>query len=282
MAMSSEVHLIWILSWSRRLPSLSLAVMPSLTSLTLKLAQSTYLPPLLLWPRDLRRDVNISNLRQFTISYPHPDDEIFAHLPPELLSISVRDSPRYFIYNKCVMAPNRTPVLSGTDLLRILNTQAFIALERLEIVYRVDSGDPQMMESIADMFPELRFLEIHRYPSDDSEKSALKEIVTTLSRLKNLRVLRLNLHPTSHPPFEVILESLDVLGERAQIVADAFALSQLSEVAFLRRNYYHNYWATWYIDRDPHGGVTNVWYERKSTHYNEFYDEMGPVPRRRR
>ncbi|OBZ67601.1 hypothetical protein A0H81_12505 [Grifola frondosa] len=128
----------------------------------------------------------------------------------ELRGIAIRDSPRYYICNK------------------------------------VDSGDPQMVESIVNMFPELRFLEIHRYPSDDSEKSASKEIVTTLSRLKNLRVLRLNLHSTSHPSFEVVLESIDVLGERAQVVADAFPLSQLSQVAFLRRNYHHeNYWATW-------------------------------------
>ncbi|OBZ67609.1 hypothetical protein A0H81_12502 [Grifola frondosa] len=240
-----------------------LAVMPSLTSLTLKLAQSTLQPSLLLWPRGSRRDIDLSNLRYFIISYPHPDDEIFAHLPSELRGISIRDSPRYYIHNKCVMAPNRTPLLSGTDLLRMLNTRTFAALERLEIVYRADSSDSQLPGSIVNMFPELRFLEIHRYPSHDNERYPL-DIVTTLSRLKKLRVLHLNLHSSRWPSWEVIPEPLDVLGERAQVVAGAFSLSQLSEVAFLRRNHHENYWATW------------------SSYGREFFDETGPVYRSRK
>ncbi|OBZ67379.1 hypothetical protein A0H81_12717 [Grifola frondosa] len=254
-----------------------LAVMPSMTSLTLKLAQKINQPPLLLWPRGSRRDVNISNLRDLVVSYPHPDDEIFSHLPSELRGISIRDSPRYYITNVYITTSNRTPLLSGTDLLRILNTRTFATLERLEIVYRADSNDPQMIECVVGMFPQLQFLEIHRYPSHDNERPPMNEIVTTLSRLKTLRVLRLNLHSPHHPPWKVRTENSDVLEKRAQIVADAFRLSQLREIAFIQSNHHENYWATWYIDRDARGCMINLFYEDKSSHSLEFIDEIGPL-----
>ncbi|OBZ67535.1 hypothetical protein A0H81_12508 [Grifola frondosa] len=233
-----------------------LAVMPSMTSLTLKLAQNMEEPHSCSGP-EAPEELDLSNLRQFTMSYPHPDDEIFAHLPSELRGISLRDSPRYYICDMYMMIPNRAPLLSGIDLLRILDIRTFAALERLEIVYRADSSDLQVIESIVDMFPQLRSLEIHRYPSHDKERSHLKK--------------------KFHPSLKVTLESLGVLGERAQIVADAFRVSQLVEVAFIRRNFHENYWATWYIDRDPYGSITNLFYETRSSHSCDFYDEIGPM-----
>ncbi|OBZ67372.1 hypothetical protein A0H81_12734 [Grifola frondosa] len=175
---------------------------------------------------------------------------------------------------EAITRSNRTLLLSGTDLLRILDIRSFVALERLEIMYQVDSNDPRMIESVVGMFPQLRVLEIHRYPSHDNERAPMNEIVTMLSRLKELHVLRLNLPSPYHPLRHVKTGRHRVFEKQAQIVADVFRLSQLCEIAFL----HENSWATFYIDRHPRGSMTNLFYD-KSSHRREFLYVASPTPR---
>ncbi|OBZ67600.1 hypothetical protein A0H81_12504 [Grifola frondosa] len=253
-----------------------------LRSLTLKLAQTREYPPFMLWPPGAVANVDLTHLRSFTISYPHPDDTIFSHLPSELQSLSVRDCPRYYIGDTVGEIPKRMPLLSATELLRILRTQVFHHLERLEVVYRADGNDSELVEFIVTTFPLLTFLEIHRYPAHGDETIPLTEIIATLSRLTHLRVLHLNLTSPASPPSPLdgpLRESTQLQEAQSKLVAQAFSRSQLREMGFLNRQYSLNFWATWYIDRDSSGHITQCYHEELSTLRYRFVDEPGPPVR---
>ncbi|KAI0708666.1 hypothetical protein C8Q76DRAFT_681001 [Earliella scabrosa] len=68
-------------------------------------------------------------------------------------------------------------------------------LSSLELVYLADTSgsDDELLEFVAEAYPRLSYLEIHRYRRDRSEQVDYAHIARLLTALKSLRTVHLNL-----------------------------------------------------------------------------------------
>ncbi|KZW01354.1 hypothetical protein EXIGLDRAFT_692852 [Exidia glandulosa HHB12029] len=161
-----------------------LSVMPVLQSFILDTAYIQPAPPVYLWPPPdvdvegvTRRSLNIANLRGLVLSSPRPRDRVFALLPPTLIELALRDTPRYdrertaprgSAYDLIVRLQPDPPVydrylLSSRGALDIFTVLRGDALLRLELVVRADAFEMRMLVQVAETCPRLRIFEYHRY-----------------------------------------------------------------------------------------------------------------------
>ncbi|TFY55612.1 hypothetical protein EVJ58_g8136 [Rhodofomes roseus] len=75
-------------------------------------------------------------------------------------------------------------------MLEILSKVDTPHLEHLEVEYRADFAEDDLLLCITERFPQLTFLEIHRFRSQGSSDLAITDIALRLARLQNLRTLR--------------------------------------------------------------------------------------------
>ncbi|KAI9001463.1 hypothetical protein BD414DRAFT_405664 [Trametes punicea] len=177
-----------------------LCKMPRLRELSLLLAQpaNTSLQPI--WPRSLPRLCEWRDLEHLTIAHPHPEDEIYAHLPRSLRRLALRCWPRYYKhhtgFNEDILKAGvrwSSPILSSSEMLHILRRIDAPYLGHLELEFRADGSDNELFRYIGTAFPRLTVLRVHRYRALGEPEVPLDRIATTISPLINLRVLMLHL-----------------------------------------------------------------------------------------
>ncbi|EIW53487.1 uncharacterized protein TRAVEDRAFT_74794 [Trametes versicolor FP-101664 SS1] len=175
----------------RAIPFLLLR-MPNLRSLSIEVAQS----PRMLRPHLLKvPSHNVYHLRSLTVSYPNPDDPIFSCLGDGLTALSLRDAPRHCFHERFTPASpcSSSPILSSSECLTILKRISAPSLSVLELVYHADAVEEELLQYLTRTFPLLQELELHRYKAFPDESVPYLHIARTLSSVKYLRALYLNL-----------------------------------------------------------------------------------------
>ena len=162
--------------------------MPRLHTLSLLLAHSKKSPLGPLWPAHSEcKSLPWAELKSLTLSWIHPDDLIFAHLPPTLRHLSFRAWPRLFImyYDAHRLWAERVhwklKAPKSAQISRILPLCPSANLERIELEYVADSAELELLRRIPDIAPRLEWLQIIRYRSawDLSPVSVVREQIST-------------------------------------------------------------------------------------------------------
>ncbi|OJT10635.1 hypothetical protein TRAPUB_12855, partial [Trametes pubescens] len=186
----------------RAIPFLLLR-MPNLRSLSIEVAQL----PEMLRPHLLKEPSrNLYHLRSLTISYPNPDDPIFSCLGDGLTALSLRDAPRHCFHERYTPSPFSTsPILTSSECLTILKRISAPVLSVLELVYHADAAEDELLQYLSRTLPLLQELEIHRYKAYPNESVPYLHIARTLSSIKYLHALYLNLDIRDglHAPWRV-------------------------------------------------------------------------------
>ncbi|EJD32970.1 hypothetical protein AURDEDRAFT_131909 [Auricularia subglabra TFB-10046 SS5] len=237
-----------------------LSQMPVLSSFTVALDRGE--TPTLIFPDIDSADVApLANLRHFTISFPHPDDQVFYHLPSQLLELSLRDTPRYYSARSGWLNRSDTePILTCHDVCRIFTVLSATNLGALELVYLEDQEEFRMLALLSQSCPNLTLLELHRYPAQPSLQDAwyhgtlsipVDAIAESLAEFRSLRVLKLNLRFTDYEVTRWIgtipLDYWERLAEFLEAHAQAIVrrVSQIQMLSFLTWSMCGMHWDTW-------------------------------------
>ena len=148
-----------------------LSTMPDLRTLALDLTlvseECKHAKPL--WPPGSRMPFPCPNLSHLSVTHPHTADELYRHLRSSIHILSLCCRPhksekewfgRRLIYSTHVY---EYPVLAAADMLRILQNCQLPQLTRLEIEYDAEEAELDLLRSLATMFPQLVWLQLHRY-----------------------------------------------------------------------------------------------------------------------
>ncbi|EIW53546.1 uncharacterized protein TRAVEDRAFT_133379 [Trametes versicolor FP-101664 SS1] len=159
------------------LPFISLfANVPRLRHIELKLAQPKGVDPQLFWPPG--HDIvewPWPNLRHLTLSCPHVDDQIHGALPPTLESLALCYTPHmiHSVWNGRGMRC-QWPLVSSSEMLQILRRCRCPRLTSLELEYREDEANTELMQHIGASYPALTSVKLLRYRAvDDAEAGPL-------------------------------------------------------------------------------------------------------------
>ena len=175
-----ELRLRGELSDRLSLPLIStLSGMPRLRILSLDLAANHTIDHRhLIWPAGVLVSYPWPELTELTVSFPHPDDELYSHLPPTLRKLSLccwphiyeRTRPWYQwdVHPSDELGWQQT-LPTSSETLKILSRCRTPFLSRLAIEYQADASDSDMLSCLTSSFPRLQFLELYRYrdPIDD-------------------------------------------------------------------------------------------------------------------
>ncbi|KAL1949970.1 hypothetical protein VTO73DRAFT_8851 [Trametes versicolor] len=190
---------------------MALSKMPRLRYLSLYLAQPAGSEPRPIWPPSLRASYAWYSLERLTITHPHPDDQFYAHLPPCLDRLSLRCWPRYYKHHchfKTHMDDAQvhwtSPLLSSSEMLRLLRKTNTPNLTRLELEFCADASDNQLFRHIGDSYTHLTVLRIHRYRSPGDVDAPVTDIAAALRGLTSLRLLMMHLDFRSFPDVMVL------------------------------------------------------------------------------
>ncbi|KAH9847799.1 hypothetical protein C2E23DRAFT_478329 [Lenzites betulinus] len=273
----------------------SLACLPVLETLVLKLIADCHARYQPLWPASVKAELPWKSLRVLTITYPHSDDQIFVHLPPTLSSLTLRCWRRHHVCKTWDFLLDEisyqwiSPVSTSSELLAISARAQSPHIKNLEIEYEQDRNDAEFLNFLPVAFPNLEILTIYRYRMLDAGDINVEELGSMLAPLTRLRVLRLYLDYADHPkplwPLGGIdhmgcAQERDVLYKTFQAHADILscALSpSLEVVCFLRRVQSKHAWL-------PYRAITGAGGQRKAR-YNasalrgypiSMYDDDGP------
>ncbi|TFK79121.1 hypothetical protein K466DRAFT_506108 [Polyporus arcularius HHB13444] len=140
----------------------------------------------------------IAGLRSLTVAYPDPDDNIFSIDATHLLHLSLCDAPRFYhdrSKDDRVWSTFAIPILSSAECLSILRRMNMPALSSLELVYLAGTAgaDDELLSYVAQTFPHLSRLELHRYRANREEVVDYAHIAEMLTAARGLRSVRLNL-----------------------------------------------------------------------------------------
>ncbi|PIL28360.1 hypothetical protein GSI_09511 [Ganoderma sinense ZZ0214-1] len=178
-----------------------LANMPRLRKLALTFSQPIGLPRQQIWPVDMAAEFPCPDLEDLSVSYPHPDDEFYAHLPPTLRRLTLRCWPRHYLH---LLEHDRrhmtakygwySPILSSSEMLRILRRCPSRNIRRLEVEFEEDHSGRDLFFYISEAFPQLEYVVIHRYrPVGGVEVTSVATLAQALAPLRRLRILLCNL-----------------------------------------------------------------------------------------
>ncbi|KAI0676240.1 hypothetical protein C8Q78DRAFT_5783 [Trametes maxima] len=149
------------------------------------------------------------NLKCLSVSFPHPNDELYVHLPRDLRTLSLRSLPHYWHRRIGCSWGSRAmgqmmrrfgwsyPIPTASEALCILQRCRTPGLSQLQLEYRVDDEEIALLRTIVHTFPELDHLEIARYA--DGQVVPLKEIAEALAPLAKLNTLRVYLDSPESP-----------------------------------------------------------------------------------
>ncbi|KAI1792086.1 hypothetical protein LXA43DRAFT_360218 [Ganoderma leucocontextum] len=256
-------------SGQRYTPYLSiLAHMPRLRKLSLALAQPIDLPRQEIWPAGMEAEFPCPDLQDLLVSYPHPDDEFYSHLPSTLKCLALRCWPRHsfnFLEQDVSVMTGLgwySPAPTSSEILRILRRcppSSTGSVQRLELEFVEDDQARELFRLIPGAFPQLRYLIIHRYRYYDrgSEMNAAVPVATiaqALAPLQHLQALFCYLDFEHAPP--PCASDYSRFYTTLQRAADEFgnALSStVKVVGLLCRQRYGNRYVCFRIVRDDHG-----------------------------
>ncbi|KAH9830275.1 uncharacterized protein C8Q71DRAFT_372158 [Rhodofomes roseus] len=167
------------------------AGMPKLRILRLKLSLPIGIDKqvLQLWPKAYHAQFPWPDLDNLTMSFPCFDDRIYSHLPQTMRHLSLRCTPHH-CFIPWAQYYVHSPLPDASEMLEILSKVDTPHLERLEVEYRADFAEDDLLLCITKRFPQLTLLEIHRFRSQGSSDLAITDIALRLARLQNLRTLR--------------------------------------------------------------------------------------------
>lgn len=270
-------------------PTSFLAQMPNLRVLKLELSQPRGMERCVLWPPGMDGTPPCTELETLCLSYPHPDDPIFAHLPHTLRHLALRCWPRHYMslvwHDRKVLDALgwSSPILTSSEMLSIVRScqsSPLTGLQHLDIEYEEDERCADLLRGIPSAFPNVTFLTIHRYRRRGVEGMPVVsgdivcpmrsltcfqiEIAKSLSSLTSLRVLRIHLdlkeapHPFAYYKKDGRTMYLDFL---AAIRSAAHTFSQtlppsVQWVCILDRRGCENIWYPYRIVRDALGACS--------------------------
>ncbi|KAI0672385.1 hypothetical protein C8Q78DRAFT_746115 [Trametes maxima] len=166
--------------------------LPSLRSLSVQVFRCCGVP----CPRIFEETSGLRlRLHSLTIAYPDPADGLFSSLTDELACLSLRDSPRYYLYPQStgwMPMDMETPLLTSTDVLSILRRLPAPKLVKLELVYQADDAEFELLRYLSFAFPLLQDLEMHRYRLSEEDDIPYLSIAEALTSFTHLRAAYLN------------------------------------------------------------------------------------------
>lgn len=168
--------------------------MPNLRVLKLELARRSGEGPRRVCPPGWAGAFPWPKLEVLTVSYPHPDDGLYSHLPSSLQELTLRCFPRHYVatatgkegefmrrhmYDSgwCSSLPS-----SSAEILGILRRcgSSLVRLRHLDIEFEESEEDVQLLRHIATTFSTLTFLQFLRYrKSPDHPRQTTSWVSTT-------------------------------------------------------------------------------------------------------
>ncbi|KAL1939438.1 hypothetical protein VTO73DRAFT_9994 [Trametes versicolor] len=188
------------------LPFITLfANMPRLRHIELKLAQPKGVDPQPFWPPGHdNAEWPWPKLRHLTLSCPHVDDQIYDALPSTLESLALRYTPHmiHSVWNGMGMQC-QWPLVGSSEMLQILRRCRCPRLTSLELEYREDEANAELMQHIGASFPALTSFKLLRYRSAaDAEAVPLEPLFRMLGAHPHLQKICLHLdHPDTTASF---------------------------------------------------------------------------------
>ncbi|KAI0712173.1 hypothetical protein C8Q76DRAFT_693852 [Earliella scabrosa] len=269
-----------------------LARMPNLRTLTLELAQPRGLERQPIWPPRLAMEFPWPALETLRISFPDPDDQIYAHLPHTLRKLALRCWPRHYVHPLMTDGVGwHSPVLTSSEMLSILRRCGqtrgpFWTVENVDLEFEEDGRDLELFRCIPSLFPNVKYLTIHRYRRPGVDDTDFIPIAQALAQLTSLRVLRFHLDLKEAPdPITTFapMGNEDILWpflEASEAVVDTFARTLAPPtqcLCVLCRTVISNEWFPYRIVRSDSDGSTVVRTERV-VHFN-IVDKLDGLPR---
>ncbi|PIL28335.1 hypothetical protein GSI_09486 [Ganoderma sinense ZZ0214-1] len=150
-----------------------LSAMPNLRTLILEFTlvseECTHAGPL--WPPGSHMPFPWPDLTHLSVANPNPSDELYRYLPPSVRVLSLccrpHKSEKAWISTLLIYTVHvyEYPVLTSAEMLGILENCHLPHLTRLEIEYEVREreGELDLLRRLGSMFPQLTWLQIHRY-----------------------------------------------------------------------------------------------------------------------
>ncbi|KAL1939446.1 hypothetical protein VTO73DRAFT_10002 [Trametes versicolor] len=138
--------------------------MTRLRVLDLKLAQPASIPAQAVWPANYQTTFPWPELQHFSISCPVENDKIYAHLPSTLHTLGLQYFPHVSMLSSNLRAPElQWPLQSASALLGILHQCDLPHLRCLELEYREDHAEDELLRYLRFAFPALTQLKLRRY-----------------------------------------------------------------------------------------------------------------------
>lgn len=163
------------------------ANMPRLRVLELKLAHPAGAPLQPIWPIGYRTTFPWPELQDLTLSYPGKDDQIYVNLPAALRTLTLQCFPHRTTKYLYVCGDGGLPhPLWSSDVLGILRHCHLPLLRGLELEYREDDADDELLRYLGAAFPLLRQLKVRRYRRVGAEYADV-QVVRAPSRHSRLR-----------------------------------------------------------------------------------------------
>ena len=161
--------------------------MPSVQSLAFELSEPENAVAGMIWPKGSSATFPWPNLKRLCVSCPNPTDEIYMHLPPSLRALALRSWPheciRIYYERRAHLRPSwlqgyrrrwRSHFLSTPrNLAQVLQKCEPSLFSSLELEYRVDAQEPELLQVLAVKFSHLTTLEVHRFRREGSYEVTL-------------------------------------------------------------------------------------------------------------
>ncbi|OJT09985.1 hypothetical protein TRAPUB_13531 [Trametes pubescens] len=190
------------------------AHMPRLRILELKLAHPVGAPLQPIWPIGYRIAFPWPELQDLTLSYPIEDDQIYVNLPATLRTLTLQCFPHRTTKYHHVRGDGGLPrPLRSSDVLRILRHCHLPLLRGLELEYREDDGDDELLRHLGAAFPALGQLKVRRFRRAGADYADVQvEHITRMLGVHLPRLSELALCLDSvKPPGEAARQRLGIL-----------------------------------------------------------------------
>ncbi|KAI9061786.1 hypothetical protein FKP32DRAFT_1630794 [Trametes sanguinea] len=224
---------------------------------------------LVLCPPNWSRPFPWPRLKRLVVSYPDPDDPLFAHVSSSgtLQRLDLRCWPRHYVHltldDRVYMASLkwRSPILKSSELLCLLSRFPAPSLLELAIEYSEDEGDMRLLRCIPVLFPNLTSLTIYRYRQPGVDSVPLRAIGQALSALSCLQICYMHLDLKGAPePWASTYNRRDngmaqhkrALANAADIIAQELA-SSVQVICLLLRELRYNTWRAFRVMRSDGG-----------------------------
>ncbi|KAI8989633.1 hypothetical protein BD414DRAFT_312139 [Trametes punicea] len=184
--------------------------MPKLRVLELKLGQPEDVAPQPFWPPGYPASSPCPELCDLTLSCPQVDDQVYRSLPHTLTRLALRYTRWKRGYYQPLPARWQWPLLKSSELLQALRQCDLHSLGHLEVEYRVDELEDELLGYVCAAFPALTSLRLFRSRQSESQDDdvpcdIVDRIIRHLSYLVHLRSLDLSLDLPGTPRAELHL-----------------------------------------------------------------------------